>query len=106
MDKSKVTELEQAHPEYENVMDNLATELLQELRADNRRKHRLNCGLIIANILIVAGFLLFLYQFGFSTTTTHTAEGVYAIVDSEGNVISSNAELDEIIKNAIIERQD
>lgn len=91
--------------------DFIVSELLSELKAENERKekqiHRLSRTLIVsvvsalaAVLLVVAGFLWYLNQYDFSSTTTenvmNTAEGVYAIVDSEGNVIGSDFTADEI----------
>ena len=89
--------------------DFIVSELLSELKAENSRKDKQIQGLykVIATItalalcailLVVAGFLWYLNQYDFSTTTTETvtAEGVYAIVDSEGNVIGSDFTAEEI----------
>lgn len=91
--------------------DFIVSELLSELKAENSRKerqiHRLSKTLIITIIaalvsvlLVIAGFLWYLNQYDFSATTTetitNTAEGVYAIVDSEGNVIGSDFTAEEI----------
>lgn len=85
--------------------DFIVSELLSELKAENERKERqirrLNKTLVIAMLsvlLVVAGFLWYLNQYDFSATTTETitAEGVYTIVDSEGNVIGSDFTADEI----------
>ena len=95
--------------------DFIVSELLAELKAENERKerqiHRLNRTLavtismaMVAVLLVVAGFLWYLNQYDFSATetmtetitNTNTAEGVYAIIDSEGNVISSDLTAEEI----------
>ena len=91
--------------------DFIVSELLSELKAENERKerqiYRLNKTLtytviaaLIAILLVVAGFLWYLNQYDFSATTTETitnsAEGVYAIVDSDGNVIGSDFTAEEI----------
>ena len=94
-----------------NGQDFIVSELISELKAENERKerqiNRLHRSLTIALIasmltvlLVVAGFLWYLNQYDFSATTTetitNTAEGVYAIVDSEGNVIGSDFTAEEI----------
>lgn len=89
--------------------DFIVSELLSELKAENDRKAQQiqNLHRVIATItavalcvvlLVVAGFLWYLNQYDFSSTTTETvtAEGVYAIVDSEGNVIGSDYTAEEI----------
>ncbi|MCM1232190.1 MAG: hypothetical protein NC489_18870 [Ruminococcus flavefaciens] len=89
--------------------DFIATELLQELKEGNARKdaqirqqqkdfkHMLY-GFLIAIFAIVAGFLLYLNQYDFSGTTEYSYEatGVYALVDSEGNVIAQDLTPSEI----------
>lgn len=83
--------------------DFIATELLQELKESNARKdaqilqqqkdfkHMLY-GCLIVIFAIVAGFLIYLNQYDFSGTTEYSYEatGVYALVDSEGNVIAQD----------------
>lgn len=89
--------------------DFIVSELLSELKAENSRKdkqiqslHRVIATItavaLCAILLVVAGFLWYLNQYDFSATTTEmvTAEGVYAIVDSEGNVIGSDFTAEEI----------
>lgn len=89
--------------------DFIATELLKELKEGNQRKdaqidhlHRLIFQIILlAGIIIsaiVAGFLLYLNQYDFESTSTITksAEGVYAIVDSEGNVLGQDLTPEEL----------
>lgn len=93
--------------------DFIVSELLSELKAENSRKDKQIQGLhkVIATItaialcailLVVAGFLWYLNQYDFSATetmtetVTNTAEGIYAIIDSEGNVISSDLTAEEI----------
>lgn len=104
----------------EQQNDFIATELLGELKEENTRKDKLIGKLIRTIVLIlsasliviaavVAGFLLYLNQYDFSSTVTQEAEGVYAIVDSEGNVISSDLtqeqldQLEGMIANGEIE---
>lgn len=89
--------------------DFIVSELLSELKAENELKdcqiNRLNKTLTItliaamlAVLLVVAGFLWYLNQYDFTSTTTETitAEGVYTIVDSNGNVIGSDFTAEEI----------
>lgn len=89
--------------------DFIVSELISELKSGNERKDRQIQGLhrVIATItaaamvvvlLIVTAFLWYLNQYDFSSTITEsvTAEGVYAIVDSEGNVIGSDFTAEEI----------
>lgn len=89
--------------------DFIVSELLSELKAENSRKdkqiqslHRtiatITAIALCTVLLVFAGFLWYLNQYDFSATTTETitAEGVYAIVDSEGNVIGSDFTAEEI----------
>lgn len=89
--------------------DFIVSELLSELKAENSRKDKqiqslhkaiatITAVALCTMLLVVAGFLWYLNQYDFSATTTETitAEGVYAIVDSEGNVIGSDFTAEEI----------
>lgn len=89
--------------------DFIVSELLSELKAENSRKDKqiqslhkaiatITAVALCTVLLVVAGFLWYLNQYAFSATTTETitAEGVYAIVDSEGNVIGSDFTAEEI----------
>lgn len=89
--------------------DFIVSELLSELKAENSRKDKqiqslhkaiatITAVALCTVLLVVAGFLWYLNQYDFSATTTETitAEGVYAIVDSEGNVIGSDFTAEEI----------
>lgn len=95
----------------EHGTDFIATELLQELKESNARKDslivqqnknmlRVICGFLIVILAIVAGFLLYLNQYDFESTDEFTydydATGVYALVDSEGNVIAQDLTPQEI----------
>lgn len=85
--------------------DFIATELLRELKESNARKDvlivqqnknmlRIVLGSMAVILAIVAGFLLYLNQYDFVSTDEYTydydATGVYALVDSEGNVIAQD----------------
>lgn len=89
--------------------DFIATELLQELKEGNARKDaqivqqnkdlkHMIYGFLVVIFAIVTGFLLYLYQYDFSSTEEYNyeASGVYALVDSEGNVIAQNLTSEEI----------
>lgn len=87
--------------------DFIVSELISELKSENARKdtqsRKLMKALYIvvvaafcALLLTVGGFLLYLNQYDYSGTTTSTATGFYALVDSEGNVISSDLSSSEI----------
>lgn len=93
--------------------DFVVSELLSELKNENQRKDThikhlqttllvAFIGCILAVLATVAGFLVYLNQYDFTSTgryyTEQTASGVYAIIDSSGNVISSDLTADEANK--------
>ena len=91
--------------------DFIVSELLSELKSENTRKDNqikslykvlaiaVSTALVVV-LAVVGAFLLYLNQYDFTSTTTevvtNTAEGVYAIVDSEGNVIGSDYTAEDI----------
>lgn len=90
-----------------NESDFIVSELLSELKAENTRKgaqinglHKVIAAItstaLFAILLVVAGFLCYLNQYDFTSYETSTAEGVYALIDSEGNVISSDISPEEV----------
>lgn len=104
MNIETLTSLEDAPMNYTNATDNLATEMLREIKSENKRKSKIIYTLIAALIATVAGFLIYLSlpvettttATTTTTTTTNTADGFYAIVDSEGNTIVSDLTPEEI----------
>lgn len=89
----------------EQPQDFLASELLSELKEENNRKDLLIKRLckIIATIVIISllaiigtvtGFLWYLNQYDF--TSEQTVSGVYALVDSEGNIVASDFNAEEV----------
>lgn len=97
-------DLKENAPEAEEK--GIAMEILGELKSQNERlmdfnKKLMNAikWLIILAGLIVGGFLLYLYQYDFSGTIEQN--GVYTLVDSSGNVISSDItpeQMEDILK--------
>lgn len=83
-------------------VDFLASEMLSELKLQNKRKDRLILSLLAALVLVVVAFLLYLNQYDFSSSTTQEATGVYALIDSQGNMITADKVTDEQL-NAFIE---
>ena len=82
--------------------DFIVSELLSELKKENERKesqinslHKTIKLIIIiavaAILLTIGGCFIYMYQYDFSgyqeITTEKTAEGYFAIIDNEGNVI-------------------
>lgn len=78
----------------------IANELLQEMKLAAQRAHKalITVALLwFASVLaIVGGFLIYLYQYDFTATVEQT--GVYTLVDSQGNVLSTDLTPDDIIK--------
>lgn len=77
----------------------IAMELLGELKTQNKRLIRVIAGLMVMISLIVGAFLLYLYQYDFSGTIEQS--GVYTLIDSDGNVISSDItpeQMEDILK--------
>lgn len=89
----------------EQSQDFLASELLSELKEENSRKDLLikrlckTIALIVSISLLavmstIGGFLWYLNQYDF--TSEQTVSGVYALVDSEGNVVASDFTSEEM----------
>lgn len=88
--------------EKENSKETLdiANELLQEMKLAAQRAHKalITVALLwfVSVIAIVAGFLIYLYQYDFTATVEQT--GVYTLMDSQGNVLSTDLSAEDIIK--------
>lgn len=91
----------------EEHKDFLATELLHELKLENERKDRqlgnlhkilvsIVVGALCAILMVVGGFIWYLNQYDFESTSTQLATGVYAVVDSDGNVIANDLTPEDI----------
>ena len=89
----------------EEHKDFLATELLHELKLERERKDRqlgnlhkiltrVIIGALCAILMVVGGFIWYLNQYDSEGTTSAT--GVYAVVDSKGNVIANDLTPEEI----------
>ena len=84
--------------------DFIVSELLSELKAENARKDNQIRQLVtilatfITVLIVVGGFIWYLNQYDFidEVTTTTSAEGVYAVVDSDGNIIGQDLTADQI----------
>lgn len=95
----------------EETTDFIATELLKELKESNTRKDQFiaqsqkqhmweRLGYLITILAIVVGFLIYLNQYDFSSSEEYTyeASGVYALIDSEGNVVAQDFSAEEIAR--------
>lgn len=77
----------------------IAMEILAELKRQNQGLRRIIAGFLVLVGLIVGGFLLYLYQYDFSGSIEQS--GVYALIDSDGNVIGSDItpeQMEDILK--------
>ena len=85
--------------EKKEVLD-IANELLQEMKIAAERSHKSLITVawlwFVSIIAIVGGFLIYLYQYDFTSTVEQT--GVYTLMDSQGNVLSTDLTPDDIIK--------
>lgn len=86
----------------EHNTDFIATEMLAEIKQSSKRWFRVAIVLAIAWFLTIGAFLWYLNQYDFSGTTTTSyetvqdANGLYAIIDSDGNVIASDIPDEEL----------
>lgn len=80
----------------ESESKGLASEMLGELREQLKRCYRIILILIAVAVGIIAGFLIYLYQYDF--TSNIEQNGVYTLIDSEGNVISSDIAPEQIVE--------
>lgn len=77
----------------------LAMEMLGELKEQLKRCYKIILILIAVVVATVAGFLLYLNQYDFESSIEQN--GVYTLIDSQGNVISSDITPEQI--NEILE---
>lgn len=77
----------------------IAMELLGELKEQLKRCYKIILILIAVVVATVAGFLLYLNQYDFESSIEQN--GVYTLIDSQGNVISSDITPEQI--NEILE---
>ena len=88
--------------------DFIVSELLSELKEENKRKDvrirqlqktlaRVVTMALVAVVLIISAFLLYLNQYDFSSSEEwnieKSAEGTFALVDSSGNTFGSDQEV-------------
>lgn len=89
--------------------DFIVSELLSELKEENKRKdaqiktlHRAIVRIVLAALLavflVIGACFLYLNQYDFSSTESYniekSAEGMFAVIDSDGNVIGSDEPVD------------
>lgn len=82
------------HSEYQP--DFIATEMLSEIKRSSKRWFGIAMALLVAWLVTIGAFLWYLNQYDFSGATTTSyetvkdANGLYAVIDSDGNVIASD----------------
>lgn len=76
--------------------ETLAMELLKELKLQTKRWFVAFCITILLELSTIIGFIWYLNQYDF--TSTIEQNGVYTLVDSEGNIISSDITPEQIEK--------
>lgn len=77
----------------------LAMEMLGELKEQSKRWFRAFLVMVAVEILTIGGFIWYLNQYDFESTIEQS--GVYTLIDSSGNVISSDITPEQI--NEILE---
>ncbi len=83
----------------ENEDKGLAMEMLRELKEQSKRWFKAFLVMVAVEVATIAGFIWYLYQYDFTSTIEQT--GVYTLIDSAGNVISSDITPEQI--NEILE---
>lgn len=87
--------------------DFVVSELLKELKEGNARKdkqihklYQIIVAIVLAAFLLVfamAGvFIWYLNQYDFTSTSTYSAEGTYALIDSNGNALGYDISAEEL----------
>lgn len=74
--------------------DVFVLELLSEIKEQSRRWFRAFLIMVAVEALTVAGFIWYLNQYDFESTIEQN--GVYTLIDSQGNVISSDITPEQI----------
>ncbi|MDE7182940.1 MAG: hypothetical protein K2O40_00395 [Lachnospiraceae bacterium] len=72
----------------------LAMEMLGELKEQSKRWFTAFLVMVAVEVLTIGGFIWYLYQYDFESTIEQN--GVYTLIDSAGNVISSDITPEQI----------
>lgn len=72
----------------------LAMEMLGELKEQSKRWFHAFLVMVLVEVLTIAGFIWYLYQYDFTSTIEQS--GVYVLMDSSGNVISADISEEQI----------
>lgn len=77
----------------ENEKIPLAVEILQELKEQNRRLMRVVYALLVTVVLIVGGFLVYMYQYDFSSYDINSNDGGNAnFIGNDGDIYNGESE--------------
>lgn len=79
-----------------NEKEVFVLELLSEIKEQSRRWFRAFLIMVAVEVLTIAGFIWYLNQYDFESSIEQN--GVYTLIDSEGNVISSDITPEQIEK--------
>lgn len=82
--------------EKETESLNIANELLQEMKLAAKMAHIALITVAALWFMTIMAFIWYLYQYDFTATVEQT--GIYTLMDSQGNVISSDLTAEDIIK--------
>lgn len=74
--------------------DVFVLELLAEIKEQSRRWFRAFLIMIVVEVLTIGGFIWYLNQYDFESSIEQN--GVYTLIDSQGNVISSDITPEQI----------
>lgn len=77
-----------------NEEKTLAMEMLGELKEQSKRWFRAFLVMVAVEVLTIGGFIWYLNQYDFISTVEQT--GIYTLIDSQGNVISSDITPDQV----------
>lgn len=89
-----------------------AMELLADYKLITKRLYHIIIGLGIVLVATIAGFLIYLNQYDYTSTYEYSATGVNAIIDNSGNVIAQDIpdnqlkQILEILNNGNGENED
>lgn len=79
-----------------NEEKTLAMEMLSELKEQSKRWFRAFLVMVVVEVLTIGGFIWYLNQYDFESSIEQN--GVYTLIDSQGNVISSDITPEQIEK--------
>lgn len=68
----------------------IAMSLLRELKAVNKRLNRIIIGLLIVLAVCNVAWVWLWQQYDYVSTSSYEANGIYALIDSNGNIVSQD----------------